>query len=93
MDVNSLYHQLMDAYESSDNEMEIDIGTPGPSITRALRSLRTRKFQNPEDWRREAKQLLDVLWHNEDSYPFKIPVDRVKHPGILNVYHTIRSPC
>lgn len=81
MDVNALYHQLMDAYESSDNEMEIDVVTPGPSVSRNLRPLRTRKFVNPEHWKREAKELLDVLWHNEDSFPFKTPVDRNKHPG------------
>lgn len=72
----------MDAYESSDNEMEIAVVTPGPSsVSRSLRPLRTRQFKHPDDWKREAKELLDALWHNEDSFPFKTPVDRIRHPG------------
>lgn len=81
MDVTTLYHQLVDAYESSDNEMEVDVMTPGPSVSRNLRPLRTRNFQCPDDWKHEAQELLDALWHNEDSFPFRTPVDHVRHPG------------
>lgn len=85
LDVNSIYHQLMDNYESTDTEADVDIFQPGPSsTTRSLRPLTTRNFCNPDDWKVEARKLLDALWRCEDSAPFRAPVDHIKHPGKIN---------
>nr|XP_022911448.1 bromodomain and WD repeat-containing protein 3 isoform X1 [Onthophagus taurus] len=89
-DVNTVYHQLVDSYESTDSEQEqeADVLEPEPSTSRS-RTINVRKFTNPDDWKIEAKRLLDVLWHCEDSDPFRSPVDSLRHP---EYYQIIDSP-
>ncbi|KRT78658.1 WD40 domain-containing protein, partial [Oryctes borbonicus] len=89
LDVTAIYHQLMDNYESSDTEADVDIFQPGPSsTTRSLRPLTTRNFCNPDDWKVEARKLLDALWRCEDSAPFRAPVDHIKHPDYYQIIDT-----
>lgn len=71
----------MDTYQSSDSEPEI-IQT-GPSSSRSLASLMTRRLRHPEDWKHEARALLEALWRCEDSQPFRTPVDHLKHTGTV----------
>lgn len=33
------------------------------------------------DWRAKCRQLLDIIWHNRDSEPFREPVNTLEHPG------------
>lgn len=74
-----MYHQLVEGYDSSDTEDEIEIM---PSSSRSLRSLPNRYFKNSNDWKLEAKNLIDGIWDCEDSVPFRAPVNSVKYPGM-----------
>lgn len=79
VDVPSVYRQLADAYNSSDTEEEVEIN---PSGSRSLRTLPARTLKNANDWKTEAKHLIEALWNCEDSIPFRSPVNPSKYPGI-----------
>nr|CAD7255825.1 unnamed protein product [Timema shepardi] len=84
LDISAVYHQVLDSYKSSDSEseasVEVDINAPGPSrgrgSTRACRAVnrvyRREDTSPPTDWRRECRDLIDMLWMCEDSTPFRI---------------------
>lgn len=77
-----IYHQLVDTYQSSDSEVDVvDVAQPGPSSSRAVRVLPSRCLRKAVDWKHEARALLEMLWHCEDSAPFRAPVDHIKHAG------------
>lgn len=83
IDVAPIYHQLVDTYVSSESDVDVET-QPGPSTqvtTRATRILPSRHFRKADDWKHEARALLEMLWHCEDSAPFRAPVDHIKHPG------------
>lgn len=83
IDVAAIYHQLVATYVSSDSDVDVE-AQPGPStqtISRGTRVLPSRHFRKPEDWKHEARALLEMLWHCKDSAPFRAPVDHIKHPG------------
>ncbi|KAF5287129.1 hypothetical protein FQA39_LY16052 [Lamprigera yunnana] len=86
LDVGVIYHQLMDTYQSTDSETEIV--QSGPSTSRSLASLITRRLRHPEDWKHEARALLEALWKCEDSVPFRMPVDNLKHTDYYQVVDT-----
>lgn len=86
MDVAAIYHQLVDTYVSSDSEADVETVQPGPSSSQATRVLPNRHLRTANDWKHEARSLLELLWHCEDSAPFRAPVDHIKHPGIVNVF-------
>nr|CAD7196832.1 unnamed protein product [Timema douglasi] len=83
LDISAVYHQVLDSYKSSDSEseasVEVDINAPGPSrgrgSTRACRVVnrvyRREDTSPPTDWRRECRDLIDMLWMCEDSTPFR----------------------
>lgn len=87
IDVAPIYHQLVDTYVSSESDVDVETVQPGPSsstpqvTTRATRILPSRHFRKADDWKHEARALLEMLWHCEDSAPFRAPVDHIKHPG------------
>lgn len=33
------------------------------------------------DWRDKCRQILDIIWNNPDSVPFREPVDTIEHQG------------
>lgn len=37
------------------------------------------------DWKRECRDLLELLWQCDDTTPFREPVDVIEHPD----YHQI----
>ncbi|KAK5650661.1 hypothetical protein RI129_001690 [Pyrocoelia pectoralis] len=86
LDVGVIYHQLMDTYQSTDSEAEVI--QSGPSTSRTLASLITRRLRHPDDWKHEARALLDALWRCEDSVPFRTPVDNLKHTDYYQVIDT-----
>lgn len=47
---------------------------------------RNSKYSN--DWRLEAKRLLEKLWASDDSVPFRAPVDHLKHPDYYQLIDT-----
>lgn len=88
IDVQVVYHQLMDMYESSgsDDDGDADEPRPGPSNVSATRHLQARNLRSyndgySSDWRYDAKRLLDDMFNIPDSVPFRTPVDTLKHPG------------
>ncbi|XP_063225616.1 PH-interacting protein isoform X2 [Bacillus rossius redtenbacheri] len=100
LNVPLVCHALQEAYRWSDLESEPDpdpdISAPGPSGVR--RSQRTRQSSRrtslrvpavPTDWRRECRDLLEMLWLCEDSTPFREPVDVLEQP---DYYHVIDTP-
>ncbi|KDR09153.1 hypothetical protein L798_01269, partial [Zootermopsis nevadensis] len=40
------------------------------------------------DWRRDCRDLLEMLWSCEDSTPFRMPVDQLEHPDYYQVIDT-----
>ncbi|XP_066999443.2 bromodomain and WD repeat-containing protein 3 [Anabrus simplex] len=97
IDVPAVYHQLLDAYQSSDSESEVDVEKPGPSNTVLRRSERSKKTSiqisrrsqvQPSDWRRDCRELLETLWMCEDSTPFREPVDALEFPDYFQVVDT-----
>lgn len=40
------------------------------------------------DWRSKCRQLLDIIWNNPDSEPFREPVDTIEHPDYLQIVDT-----
>lgn len=84
IDVTPIYHQLVDTYVSSDSEVDVE-ALPGPS-SMATRILPSRHLRKADDWKHEARSLLEMLWHCEDSAPFRAPVDHIKHPGKCCVF-------
>ncbi|XP_018564263.1 bromodomain and WD repeat-containing protein 3 isoform X2 [Anoplophora glabripennis] len=77
VDVPTIYHQLVDTYDSSDTEDEVEIL---PSSSRNLRILPNRSLKDANDWKLEARNLIDALWDCEDSVPFRVPVNLLKYP-------------
>lgn len=73
-----MYHQLVDTYDSSDTEDEVEIL---PSSSRNLRVLPDRTLKDANDWKSEARSLIETLWDFEDSVPFRTPVNQLKYPG------------
>ncbi|XP_018327576.1 bromodomain and WD repeat-containing protein 3 isoform X2 [Agrilus planipennis] len=88
LDIVGIYHQLMDSYQSSESDVEVNVNNYGPSTSRSLRSLTTRSLSKPEDWKHEARALLEAMWQCEDSSPFKAPVDHLKHPDYYRIIDT-----
>nr|CAD7567211.1 unnamed protein product [Timema californicum] len=100
LDISAVYHQVLDSYKSSDSEseasVEVDINAPGPSrgrgSTRACRAVnrvyRREDTSPPTDWRRECRDLIDMLWMCEDSTPFREPVEMMAHPDYYQVIDT-----
>ncbi|KAK7871917.1 hypothetical protein R5R35_009722 [Gryllus longicercus] len=96
IDVSSVYHELVEAYHSSESESEIDVDVPGPSCINPRRSMRQKKTsrrmslrqQISTDWRRDCRELLETLWMCEDSTPFREPVDELEHPDYYQVIDT-----
>ncbi|CAH0552741.1 unnamed protein product [Brassicogethes aeneus] len=86
VDVQTIYHQLVDTYDSSDTEDEVEIT---PSSSRTLRSLPNRTLKDSGDWKNEAKNLIDAVWEAEDSIPFRTPVNLLKYPDYKQV---IKNP-
>lgn len=37
------------------------------------------------DWRSKCRQLLDIIWNNPDSEPFKEPVDTLENTDYLQI--------
>ncbi|KAJ8679018.1 hypothetical protein QAD02_014805 [Eretmocerus hayati] len=90
-DVPALYHQLLEAYHSSDTEADVEEDYDKPSTSRQ-RPKRTKappkqmKGKNvQQDWLIRCKQILETLWQNEDSEPFRHPVDNDEHPEYTNI--------
>jgi bromodomain and WD repeat domain-containing protein 1/3 len=82
LDVTAVYHQLVDSYDSTDTEVDVEIL---PSSSRMLRSLPTRYLRHASDWKCEAKILFQAIWDCEDSVPFRTPVNNLKYTD----YHDI----
>ncbi|KAJ8937366.1 hypothetical protein NQ314_011912 [Rhamnusium bicolor] len=59
VDVPTIYHQLVDTYDSSDTEDEVEIF---PSSSRNLRTLPNRSLKDANDWKIEVRSLVDALW-------------------------------
>jgi bromodomain and WD repeat domain-containing protein 1/3 len=78
LDVTAVYHQLVDSYDSTDTEVDVEIL---PSSSRMLRSLPTRYLRHASDWKCEAKILFQAIWDCEDSVPFRTPVNNLKYTG------------
>lgn len=92
IDVQAIYHQMVDTYESScsEEDPETFVSRPGPSnVTnqRPTRALTTRNA-GVVDWRVEANKLLNKMLRTEDSVPFRTPVDRIKHPDYYQMVDT-----
>ncbi|XP_039288557.1 bromodomain and WD repeat-containing protein 3 isoform X2 [Nilaparvata lugens] len=96
IDVPVLYRQLLEAYRSESSDEAFD---PVPSTSRrSARMLRRSKpataavtspdTQTMFDWRRACKEMLDCLWANKDSEPFREPVDRLEHPDYDKIVST-----
>ncbi|KAJ8985649.1 hypothetical protein NQ317_015145 [Molorchus minor] len=85
VDVPTVYHQLVDTYDSSDTEDEVEIS---PSNSRNLRTLPNRSLKDANDWKVEARNLMDALWDCEDSLPFRVPVNPHKYPDYHKVVKT-----
>lgn len=82
VDVSTLYRQILENYHSSDSE---DPDQAGPSTSRhklkaaaarTARSMRASRREasrqtRPFDWKRECRELLEMLWACRDSEPFR----------------------
>lgn len=82
IDVTAIYHQLLDSYDSSDTEVDVEVL---PSGSRMLRSLPPRYLNSTSDWKSEAKTLFQAIWDSEDAVPFRTPVNTTKYTD----YHRI----
>ncbi|XP_076257590.1 bromodomain and WD repeat-containing protein [Rhynchophorus ferrugineus] len=87
VDVASIYHELVDGYDSFNLDGNADISQP--STSRALRSLIARSWKSPDDWKLEARTTLELMWQTDESLPFRSPVDKLKYP---TYYEVIKSP-
>lgn len=83
VDVATIYRQIVDGYDSSNSEEEVEVA---PSTSRNLRTLPNRSLKNVNDWKVEAVNLVDALWKCEDSIPFRSPVNPQRYPGKLVIY-------
>lgn len=86
IDVSEEYHQSLNGYHSSpsgseDIEVDDDPDQPGPSrVNHSTRprpkgqrkSVRQQALSiDPEDWRRQCIDLLELIWQQEDAEPFR----------------------
>ncbi|EEZ97170.1 Bromodomain and WD repeat-containing protein 3-like Protein [Tribolium castaneum] len=85
LDVTAIYHQLVDTYDSTDTEVDVEIP---PSSSRMLRSLPTRYLRHASDWKSEAKILFQAIWDCEDSVPFRTPVNNLKYTDYHDIIET-----
>ncbi|XP_044740544.1 bromodomain and WD repeat-containing protein 3 isoform X3 [Chrysoperla carnea] len=93
IDVGAVYHQLVDTYISSESDEEkadanatVNSNEPSTSgLSKSSRMRRSKRLDQPSDWRKEALSLLESLWQCEDSTPFRTPVDTMEHPD----YHQL----
>nr|XP_023019451.1 bromodomain and WD repeat-containing protein 3-like [Leptinotarsa decemlineata] len=86
IDVPSLYHRIVDSYNSCDSEEELDVP---PSSSKNIRTSSKRLKRNPNDWKAEAVNLVESLWKSKDSEPFREPVDPETYPDYYNI---IKNP-
>ena len=76
-DVTALYHQMNDTYQSSDSEIDVvDINQPSTSSGATGRATRAStkkklKLQLRDNWQSHCRQVLESLWSNPDSQPFR----------------------
>ncbi|XP_060526262.1 bromodomain and WD repeat-containing protein 3 [Cylas formicarius] len=94
IDIASIYHQLVDGYESpgteeSDDDDDDDATAATPSTSRTLRDLSGRAWTSADQWMTDARHILDVVWANDDAEPFRTPVDIAKYPTYQQI---IRHP-
>lgn len=40
------------------------------------------------DWRTKCRKVLDIIWNNADSRPFREPVDTIEHADYLQIVDT-----
>lgn len=78
-----VHQQLMEAYDFSESELD-DILQPKSS--RSHHQINIKKFESAENWKDEINILFDALWHCEDSFPFRYPIDNVKYPGMHKLF-------
>lgn len=57
------------------------------------RSVRNKRTSNSGggsggDWRTKCRKVLDIIWNNNDSTPFREPVDTIEHPDYLQIIDT-----
>lgn len=86
VDVPSLYHLLVSNYDSSESEHETEIS---PSTSKNLRVVIKRNVCDVNDWKVPATKLIDTLCANEDSIPFRKPVDSITYP---DYYQIVKTP-
>ncbi|XP_050296565.1 bromodomain and WD repeat-containing protein 3 [Anthonomus grandis grandis] len=90
IDIASVYHQLVNGYDTSNSEEEVNVeDLEQPSTSRAVRHLPVRSWKSPDDWKIEASGLLELIWQTEDSVPFRDPVNKFKYP---TYYQVIKHP-
>lgn len=86
VDVPTTYRQLLESYISSESEDDPQPSTstaaPARDPKKQNGSRRSRRLKHLKDWRIECRELLEVVWHCDDSEPFREPVDTLEHPGI-----------
>lgn len=92
------YHSSPSGSEEID--VDVDPNQPGPSgVNRPIRPNRVLKGQrksvrqqalsiDPDDWRRQCIDLLELLWQQEDAEPFREPVNTEELVGYLQIVKT-----
>lgn len=102
VDVSEEYHQSLNGYHSSpsgseDIDVDDDPDQPGPSKVKQVRprpkgqrkSVRQQALSiDPDDWRRQCIDLLELIWQQSDAEPFREPVDTEEFPDYLTVVKT-----
>lgn len=79
VDVARMYHRLNGSYDSSESEEETE------TLPSTSKNLRVVIKKPPDEWREEARKLIETLWESEDSEPFRQPVDPVVYHDYLEI--------
>lgn len=106
LDVSAVYHQLLDTYKSSDTESDVEAKPgPSSSRNATNLGTSTRKYREQRkcrlnqrtaasaittDWRRDCRDLLEMLWSCEDSTPFRLALTpNSYHSTIIKYFRSL----
>ncbi|CAG9864164.1 unnamed protein product [Phyllotreta striolata] len=88
VDVPSLYHRLVSNYDS-DRGASDGADERVASTSKNLRNAAKKPAGDPDKWKKHAVDLLNLICANEDSAPFRKPVDITSYP---DYYQIVKNP-
>ncbi|XP_035664556.1 PH-interacting protein-like isoform X2 [Branchiostoma floridae] len=77
-----------DAEEDDDEEEQSENKKKKQSSSKSRPRPQTQEPPDPHMWKRQCRELLNIMFQMEDSEPFRNPVDPLEYPDYRNIIDT-----